>query len=240
MERNSHYAVKLGIRYLISAVIAFFVYLSIVVIFTGMFTKVVGYTAYNAESNEVLYHYYESEGEDLKKAEYEAQGIEVSTVDLRSTLSGKPQFFADFIGQTVAALIILSFAHSILWKLGDSDSNLVAFEHIAEDKLRGFKIGALATVPGAAAFLLAVIAKIGILPASVIALYRFVNYQFFTLGNLFFTRSLTDYSAVSWGRLLSSASIMLLLPIISGIMYILGYNHITLQKYIYKKKKDTE
>ena len=238
MESNSTYAVKLGIRYLITAVIAFFAYLSLVVIMTGMFTKVIGYTAYNAESNEVLYHYYESEGEDTKKAEYEAQGIEVSTVALRSTLSGKPQFFADFIGQLISALIILAFAHGILWKLGDSDANLVAFDHISEDKWRGFKIGAMASLPGAAAFVIAVIAKLGLLPASFIAVYRFVNYQFFTLGNLFFTRLLTDYSLVSWPMLLGSASIMLILPLISGVMYILGYRHFTLSNLIYKKKKE--
>lgn len=241
MEKNSSYAVKLAVRYLISAVISFFLYLSVTVIMTGMFTNVVGYTAYNKETNEVLYHYYEENGPDTLKAEYEAKGIEVTTVNLRSSVSGKPQFFSDLICQIVTALITFAFVHGVLWRKGDSDENLVQFSHIEEDKLRGFKIGLLASIPNFAAFIIAVVAKLGYLSTSFMALYRFMNYQFFTIGNLCFSRVLTDYSAVSWGRLIASASIMIILPVLSGICYILGYKHISIsEKLIYKTKKETK
>lgn len=236
MESNGKYAVSCGIRYYISAIIAFFVYLSLVVVMTGAFTKVVGYTAYSADNNEVLYHYYYEDGEDTQKDEYAKQGIEVSTVALRSTLSGKPKFFAVAIAQCVAAAITLAFIHNSMWKLGNTDANLVNFSHISEDRLRGVKIGAMASLPGVIAYLLAVLAKFKVIPYSFIAVYRFLNYQFFALGNVFFGSSLTDYSNIGWGKLAGSACMLLILPLCAGIFYILGYKNISIsENLIYKK-----
>ncbi len=234
---NGKLAAGISVRYHISALIAFFVYLSVVVIFTGAFTKVVGYTAYNAESNEVLYHYYYEDGEDAKKSEYEKQGIDVSIVALRSALSGKPKFFAVLIGQSIAGLITLAFIHNSMYKKGMGDTNLASFGHIKEDMLYGFKIGAIATIPSAVAFIAAILAKLSVLPPSVIAIYRFLNYQAFALGNLFFGTSLIDYSSVSWSNLLGSASLMLVLPITAGVFYILGYKNVNIfESLIYQKK----
>ncbi len=239
MESNFKIAASCSVRYIISAIATFFIYLSLVVIMTGAFTSQVGYTAYNADTNEVLYHYYYEDGDDLKKADYEQQGINVSTVALRSTLQGKPKFFAVFTGQTVGLMLTLSFIHNVLWKVGDSDANLETFNHRDRDLLRGLKIGLCAGIPNVAAFLIAILARLNVLPGGVACIYRFINYQFFALGNVFFGYSLINYSDISWGLLLSSAVLMLLLPLICTIMYLLGHKHIIiLDKLIYKNKKD--
>lgn len=236
MESNVKIAASISIRYYVAALITFFVYLSLTVVATGAFTEVNGYTAYSEENNEVLYHYYYADGEDTKLAEYEAQGIKVSTVPLRSEVSGGAKIFTDLTGQLIGGLVLIGFIYSALYKLGDGDANLAQFNHKKLDKLRGFKIGLLAVVPSFAAWLIAVIAKAGVISGSWYSLFRFMSYQTFALVNAIFGQSTSTTDVISWGKLLLGLTVLAVPPIIAQICYMLGYKRINLTSMLFVKK----
>lgn len=237
MKKDSKVAISCSIRYYISSIITFFIYFSITVIATGAFTSVTGYTAYSAETNEVLYHYYYEQGEDTQKAQFEAQGIEVSTVALRSTLDGTAKTVTDVIAQIAGGLITLGFVHNSLWNLGAGDNNLVNFGHRTYDRLRGAKIGLIAAVPGFVAWLITVVAKLGLIGGKWFVLFRFLNYQAFLPFNAIFGQSTASTDMLSWGQIFGGLIIVLILPIISAIFYILGYKKFSFNKFVYKKER---
>lgn len=237
MKKISSVAINCSIRYYISSIITFFIYFSVTVIATGAFTNVTGYTAYSAENNEVLYHYYYEQGEDTQKAQFEAQGIEVSTVALRSTLEGTAKMVTDVIAQIAGGLITLGFVHNSLWNLGAGDNNLVNFGHMVYDRFRGAKIGLLASLPGFVVWLVTVIAKLGLLGGKWFVLFRAFNYQTFLPFNAIFGQSTVSTDLLSWGQIFGGLIIIFILPIISEIFYILGYKKFTFNNLIYKKER---
>ncbi len=236
MESNIKIATSVSIRYYVTALITFFVYLSLTVVATGAFTEVNGYTAYNEENNQALYHYYYADGEDTKLAEYEKQGIKVSTVPLRSAVSGGGKIFTDLTGQAIGGLILIGFIYSILYKLGDGDANLAQFNHKKLDKFRGLKIGTLAVVPSFIAWLVAVIAKAGVISGSWYSLFRFMSYQTFALVNVIFGQSTSTTDNISWAQLFLGLTVLIVPPVIAQISYMMGYKRINLSLMLFFKK----
>lgn len=236
MSSNIKIATSVSIRYYITALITFFVYLSVNVVAVGAFTTVNGYMAVNAETNERLYDYYYSEGEDTKLAEYEAQGIEITTVPLRSSVSGGAKIFTDVSGQAIGGLILIGFIYSALYKLGDGDANLAQYDHITLDKLRGLKIGLLAMFPSFIAWLVAVVAKFGIIPGTWYSLFKFMSYQTFVLINEIFGKETTSTDAISWIQLVLGLTVLIIPPVISQICYMMGYKRINLTSKLFVKK----
>ncbi len=236
METNVKLAISGSIRYYIAALITFFVYTSLIVVGTGAFTTVVGYMAYNTQTGEMLYNYYYSEGEDIKKAEYEAQGIEVSTMSLRSELSGGAKVFTDVLGQVIGGVVTVAFINSLLYKTGDRDANLVAFGHKQQDKIRGLKIGLLMIIPSFAAWLIAVVAKLGVIGSNWYSLFRFMSYQTFMLVNAIFGYKTASTDGISWVQLFLGLTIIVIPPIIAQISYTLGYKRIALPSNLFYKK----
>ena len=118
---------------------------------TALFTQEIGYEAYGVKEgstqNEFLYTYYTKDGEDTKKAEYEEQGYTVSTTQIRDNMSKAERNVFLVISLIGTLWLTGSFIYGVSWMFGNKDSNKVHFGRIKEDKLRGAKIGLIATIP---------------------------------------------------------------------------------------------
>lgn len=243
LSSNLKPAVSCAVRYLIAAVFTFFIYLSITIVFTGFFTTVDGYTVYDNDKKEdnILYHYYYADGEDTKYAEYEAQGYNLSKAGLRSELKGTPRFVSDLIVQLCGLAISFAFIHNILWKMGDSDANLCEFGHKVPDLLRGFKIGLLATVPNLIAYIISLLSVFGVIKNSIFFIYRFINYPMCIFFNLVYGKSQFTSGGVSVGGAVIGFIFVLILPIICGVCYILGFKRVRFAEnilFVKNKKGD--
>lgn len=237
MKENIGIAASLWLRYIICAFVALFIFISVSVIAVGSFTEVIGYEVYSAENNELLYTHYLADGEDAKAAEYEEQGIEILRANIRSEVTGTPKIVYFLIAQLLSGAITVAFIYKRMWSLGDGDANLVNFGHRQKDMLRGIKIGLIAIVPNFITWLLLVIAKLGVIGAGVMPIYRFANYQHFALISLIFGDSTTTVGDVSWVQIFLGLSVFVALPLIAQIGYTLGYKRISLkEKMIYQKK----
>lgn len=236
MQKNLKIAFACWIRYMICALLAFFIYLSLSVLSVGTFTNIIGYEARNSETGETLYTHYTDDGEDLKAAEFEAQGIKISKLAVRNELSGTPKFFTVFISQLIVLITVFSFIYKRLWALGDSDANLANFEHIKPNKLRGLTIGLFAIIPNFLSWVMLLLAKTDLITDKVVHIFRFINYQMFSVVNLTLGEKTMSVQDVGFGQILLVLTAFIILPIIAEISYLLGYNRVRLSdKFIYRK-----
>ncbi len=239
---NSNIKVAIGcaVRYIITALLTFFIYLSVTVVFVGLFTNNVGYTVYRIDDGKTteLYRYYYVDGEDTLYAEYEAQGLELQKVNTREGLSGKPKFFQDAITQVLGIVILFGFINNSLYKLGEADRNLVLTGNAAEDKFRGLKIGLLANLPIYLSYVVFLIAKAGIIKGGWYALFRFLNFPQFALINALYGQATSTAADITLTNALLGALTFVIIPLFATITYILGYKRINIaEKIVYKKKK---
>lgn len=231
---------KLFLKIAVTNFMCIFLVLSFSVISTAAFTENIGYIAYgtvdeSAESEE-LYTYYYKDGDDTKKAEYEEKGYTISTASIRSELSKSGRIFFLVISQIFTFSLLCGFIYPNFWHSGTNDSNLVKFKHKNEDKLIGFKTGAIATIPNYLLLIYLIIAKFAALPSFSLTIYKFLNssvYSFIEiiLGGAF------SVSELSLWRFILLFLLPLVIPAIAGVSYILGYKNISIgEKLVYKKK----
>lgn len=238
MKENIKDGLKLFLKIIIVNIMCFFVVMSFNVLITAVATKNIGYTAFGttSDSSEVseLYTYYYEDGEDTKKTEYTEQGYNVTERSIRSKMSAGGNAAFLIISQIFCIMILFSFIYPNIWHIGTADSNLVRFKHKAEDKLKGVKIGLIAVIPFYL-FLIFVAAAKFVLPSFPMVLYKFLNSAFYSFIDILCGASTAGELAV-W-RLVLLFVLPVIIPVISGTAYLLGYKNISLgEKFIYKKK----
>ena len=231
---------KLFLRTIIVNIMCFFVVMSFSVLATAAFTKNIGYKAYgtlgDSSTTEELYTYYYDDGDDLKKQEYEDKGYKITESSVRSTLSGKGETVFLVVSQIFCVLILISFVYPGMWQLGTKDSNLVKFKHKKEDRLKGFKIGAVAVIPAYLLLIFLVVAKAGAVPDFPVVLYKFLNSSLYSLIEVILGSAVKVGELAVW-RLILLFVLPLIVPAVSGIAYILGFKNFSIgEKLVYKKK----
>lgn len=234
---------------IMAAVISFFLCISMNVICSALFTHETGYKAfvYETETSEKSiaeydYTYTDKDGDgkddgtDAKKEEYEDQGYTVVTVKQRSSLKGAGKAVFLVSTQALSLIMVIAFSGNASYKQGFKDSNLVKIGHTKRDTLKGFKTGLVGNIPFFALFVMAVVMSVGLAPEFRTVWYAFLNSHY--------------YSAVIWimgnASTLSQLSILqyvllfllqLIVPVISGVAYVLGLKEINIsEKLVYKKE----
>lgn len=220
--------------------VCIFLILAVSTICTALTTKDIGYQAYGVKEgsteNELLYTYYEKDGEDTLKADYESKGYTVSTVSIRSDMSKTARNVFLIIAQIVCISSTAFFIYPIVWSFGNKDNNRVHFGRISEDKLRGFKIGLASMLPFFLFFIAFVVFALGVYESFAVILYKFINcYAFgfldFIIGDAVYVGELKI-----WQFALIFVALFIV-PIIAHFAYLLGYKDISIiEKLVYKKK----
>lgn len=237
---------KLSGSIIVAAVLALFLCVSINVICTGLFTEYIGYNAYvytedgDEPIDEYQYLYTDSDGDgkdngtDTKKAEYEEQGYTVTTYKVRSTLKGVGKSVFLSVTQALNLILVISFASSSVYKQGFKDANLVKTGHIKSDTLKGFKIGAIANIPFFV--LLAIMAVFTVtIPNFRTVWYAFLNSHFYPII-LWISGGADVISKLGILQFALLVMVQFIVPIISGIAYILGLKEVNFSdKLVYKK-----
>ncbi len=227
-------------RFLFANFVCIFIVVMVSTIATSLFTQNIGYTAYGVKEggseNEYLYTYYTKDGEDTKKAEYEEQGYTVSTTQIRDNMSKAERNVFLVISLIGTLWLTGSFIYGVSWMFGNKDSNKVHFGRIKEDKLRGAKIGLIATIPYFLLYIAFLICGLGVAPKFSVVIYKFANCFAFGFVDLICGNNFTAGELAFWQFIL--LFVLLLIPaIICEVGYILGFKDISIsEKIIYKKK----
>ena len=229
---------KLFLRLLVVNIMGFFIVVSFNVIFTGIFTENIGYKAYgvteeNPQSVE-LYEYYYSDGEDVKFAEFEQQGYKITKANIRSLLSGGDRIAFLLVSQAINLVLLITIIYGNVWQMANNDSNMIRYKHKEEDKLKGLKIGALAVSPYILLLLVLSFTKFNV------GLFKVINSAFYGFIDLICSNALT-FDNLSIFKIILIFLMLLIVPIVTHIIYMLGYKDISIGDKIlynhYKKKK---
>ena len=228
------------LRFVIINIISFITVISFALLFTSFFTENIGYKAIGTVGDSTkqveLYTHYNSDGEDVKKAEFEEQGYTITQINIRSTLSAAANNTMLIIIQIFCFIFLVSFIYPKIWSLGDSDSNLVRFKHKNEDVFKGLKIGLVALIPHSIVFIALIVAKMGAYEKLSLDLYKFFNSVFYSF-NVVIIGDSANLSELSCWRFALLFAVQFFVPIICTAAYILGYrNYSVSENIIYKKK----
>ncbi len=227
-------------RAVLASIMALLVHISIIFCGNFLLTNAEGYDVYvlNEETNkqELYYtHYFADSAEDTKIAELEANEIPYLKQEIRSQLNKVEKGILAIISQIFCLGIIISFIYVYIWKIGNNDLNLVKFDRIKFDKLKGLKIGLLATIPFAIVYLMLVLGAIGMLPGKVIIFYRAVYGFVFPLTSKIIGSSFLA-EELSVLKLLLLALMVFIIPLICHFSYLIGYKDISIKnKIVYKE-----
>lgn len=179
---------------------------------------------------EVLTEHEIAEDDDGDKALLEQYPITASySENIRSDLSDSTRRTSNAVAQVLMAILFFAFPYSNMWYTGDHDRNSVQFGHQAADRWRGAKIGGLASIPAAAAWLVLVVGKLfGTLPGYV-KWYRWMNVCFWPYFNCVIPSDVMNPSAVSWGGVAAMLPVLVALPLITGLGYYLGFRGVSVR-----------
>ncbi len=221
----------------VANVMCFILIISFSVISTALFTEKIGYTMYGAtaegEELKELYTYYFEDGDDTQKEKYEQKGYSLTEITLRSQVSKTNKVVWSLVSQIFCLVMMISFIYNQLWQLGSKDSNLVKFKSLKEDKLKGLKIGLIASAPSFIFFVFSVISK-----KVNIALFAFLNAYLYDFISLIANGAKT-FDALSIWQILLIFVILLIFPAAAYGSYLLGYKQFSIsEKLVYKKNKE--
>lgn len=229
------------LKTIIINIMCFFVVISLSVLTTAAFTKNIGYkaigTSSDTSSQTELYTYYYDDGEDTQRSTYESEGYTITESKIRSEMSGTGTKVFLIVSQIFCLLILIAFIYPGLWQLGTTDSNLVHFKHKSENKLKGFQIGLVAIIPALIFIIFLFVAKFTSLNQFPMVLYKFLNSSFYSFIELIINGTVAVGDLAIW-RLVILILLQLLIPLICGASYLLGYKNISIsERLIYKKNK---
>ena len=141
------------------------------------------------------------------------------------------------LSQLFSIIILLVLIWQTLYIIGFRDSNMVRTGHQTEDLYTGFKVGAIAQAPWFILFIVAIITNMRF------SIYRIINSTYWTVltavCGAFDTNKAASIGMREVGVLgfIGSFLVLLILPAISGGVYIMGYKGIDLfSKFVYKKR----
>ena len=171
-------------RIVLVTVMSLFICVSMSVLCTAGFTQKIGYEVYgyqeNSEEAVLLYRHYDKDGEDTQMQGFEDQGYTLKKTEIRSDLGKTGNAVYLSVTQIFCLMILAIFVYPDLWQLGAKDSNAVRFKHQDEDCLKGLKIGLISQIPTFLGWVATVALALGVKPQMPVALYRFLNCQYYS------------------------------------------------------------
>lgn len=141
--------------------------------------------------------------------------------------------------QAFTLILLVALIWQTVYDIGFKDSNMVRTGHRNEDILRGFKVGAAAQIPWLIGLLLSFAFNIRF---SFYRIFNSVYWTFLTLASgTVKAEKIAEIKMRDIGAVGITVTFLLLLivPIVSGAVYILGYKGIDVfSKLVYKKRKE--
>ena len=235
-------ASKVFIKIIAVTVFCFFVTIALLVMCNGFGTEKIGYTVFGVtetdEELKELYTHYYADGKDELEKEYVDKGYALQKVTIRSEFKGGPKVIFLTLTQIFNIFILIGFLYNELWNLGATDTNLANFGHKSLDKLRGFKIGLLASIPNIIFFAIMIIFKNGFMSGFNAQMYKFAISYFYSFAELILNGA-TATADLSIFKILILFALILVIPAITEVSYLLGLKGVSLEeKLVYKKEKE--
>lgn len=229
---------KVFLRLILATVLCAIVYFSMLTIATGMFSDVVGYQIHEMKEDNkielVKEHRYEAGEEHLTKADVTDDQV---LTELREV---KPDTLKVFqvISQIMMLIILAIFPYHILWEFGNRDDTKVRYKGQRPDPIRGYRIGAFASIPYLILWVLLLLAKFGVVPEGYTQVYRLATIPFMPFVNWVMpSGSLQDTQL--W-QILLLLIMVFYIPVVCGVSYRFGHKQFSIREHLVFAKKPEE
>lgn len=228
---------KVLLRLVLASILCVIMYLSMMFIATGMFSDVIGYQIHEEKENGDIVlvdeHYYAVGEEHLTRADVKDNQ---ALTELRE-VPPKTLLVFNILSQIMMLVVFAIFPYHILWEFGNRDDTKVRYKGQRPDPYRGFRVGALATIPHAILWALLLLVKFGVMPDGYVEIYRWVNIPYMPFFN--WMTSNGDVQNTALWKLLLMLLMLLYIPVVSGISYRMGHNQFSIREHlVFAKKKD--
>lgn len=162
-------------------------------------------------------------------------GVVLSFIIVACTSSITSNPIANIVVGIIVLLVYSIPTYSNMWLLGNTDLNKQNFNHIKKDIFKGFKIGAISSIPAFVMAILMILSKFGLFD-NFIFIFKVLNSELVPWINMInMSPYLTEYSVL---EIVLIASLTLIPSIIAGLFYMLGNKDISpINNMIYSKNK---
>lgn len=160
--------------------------------------------------------------------------LAISIVSISIALSGENANYIVYglIMQVMSLILLASFIYPFFWDKGYKDRNMVMTGNRTADPLKGFKTGLISIIP----YVLSV-PVFALIKGFPVALFKMINAVYYAFFD-FLTRGTDKFCDLACWKFIVIIIIFLILPVISGIGYYLGYKDFSIgEKLTYKKVK---
>lgn len=235
MEKsNFSFAAKVFLRVALASVLGAFLFFAVNTISAQWFTEEIGYRVYDLTEDEkfvLTEEVYFTDGQSTKpKLE-----INQRSETIYSEMSAQHKTAVNAVALLLQMALLTWFIYPNLWARGDWDRNAVNFNRKQEDLFGGVKIGLMVAVPGILLYIAFVACHyygVNMLPV-----YNITNILFQPYFALV-TGFATSINEIAGAELWLMGLHLLILPVMCGVFYLLGYKQIFVnEKLIYKNNQ---
>lgn len=224
---------------LIANILSFFLVISFNVISVVAFTEEIGYTAYGtmegSEEQTELYTHYFADGDDTQKQGYEDAGYTVTTASIRSNPSRTINIVMKSVSGVFCLLMVAMLIYGEMWKNGDKDRTQVKYKGMKEKINKGFIVGLIATVPQFLFILVLTVLKSTAAKSFPMLIFAILNTYLYDFIYLI-AGDVTLFGDLAFWQILIYLLFLVIVPIVCGVAYILGYKEFSIgEKLVYKK-----
>ena len=229
---------KVLLRVLLATVLCAIMHLSMMFIATGMFSDVIGYQIHEEQEDGKIVlvenHVYTDGEKHLSKSDVEDNQV---LTELRE-VPPKTLLVFNILSQVMMLVMFAIFPYHILWEFGNRDDTKVRYKGQRPDPLRGYRVGALVTIPYVVLWALLVLARLDVLPVGYMQVYRLATMPFFPYVQ-WMTSGGNLHETPIW-QLLLLLPMWLYLPIVCGVSYQLGHKQFSIHEHlVFAKKVDS-
>ncbi len=244
-------SLSLFLRILLANVLSLIVAVSLTTVFTVVFSEQTGYEARGYISTpeiekgqveaqeEDLYTYYFKDGEDTKKSDYINQGYTVVEYPIYKGISSLARFFCLIIIQLLCGFLFLGFVYVEMWPLGYKDGFAKNPNKYQKDKLMGFKVGLLASIPNVLLLSLLTLFKNSFTGGFSVGTYKLMNSTLYSIIDVI-SNGVVPFESLKFVQILLLFCVVLILPLASQFWYYIGRRGIILSKKLMYKNKQKE
>lgn len=228
-------SLKLYGQLILAGIMCFILVITFNMLGANLFGKQIGYSMQgqleNEENATILYDYMYEDGKDTKKQEYIDKGYELTEIPIKATTVAW-----DVIAQICLTLMMGIFVYNSLWKEGYADHNAVHLGRKAEDKLKGLKIGVIASLPSIIMLAAFVIGRNTFAKTISTATFSLFNPHLHRAIYLLTNSNGVLFSNLEMWKVIVIFAMLLFIPLVATVAYIIGYKSIVVsEKLIYKK-----
>ena len=215
----------------LAGIMCLFLYFSMTMISDGLFQEPKSYTVYEVNDGvqqEIAvmtpeeYAADQAANPDKYNITDDSRVMATVTMGPKNDLCAALLVGARILAQALMLCVLVVMTGYYVWQEGDRDRNLQDYHDRKPTPLRGVWIGLIAGAPALVLYAALLLSKYGVIPDSILGIYRMMNAAFLPLVNVLVPVETESAAALSAGQLIGFFAMQLVVPVTCAAAYWIG------------------